>query len=208
MFFKDTAQASDTISITKSINPSCIRDELEPLLQASNSVTSDGQLIVIYILLQVYIENHFHYYLGFLIGNGFSSATPLPCWQERDHVPQKLTCFETVLSTNGISYDKQLLASVTRDYSKLTITRNALAHGHPLTETTGDGKLIKSKAKEYLEIETLKAIVITTNNMMFNWNALLEQLEGQKNVVKASPLPEVSFLKNCKFTKTFVLNDT
>jgi hypothetical protein len=203
MWFKDSATVTDSVSITKSINPSCIRDELVPMLEAVNKTTDNGRLIVIYILLQVYIENHFHYYLDFLIGNSFSSANSVACWNAKDNIQKKISCFETVLQISGMNYSSNLLSSTVNKYAQIAAARNALAHGHPLTETTENGKVTKSRAKTYLLPSTLSETIDTANKMMADWNTLISELQPQKDAIKKAGLPQGDFLKNCKFTRMF-----
>lgn len=200
---KDTVRVTDSITVVKSTNPSVIKEELVTLLDSVDKDVSNGKLITIYVILQVYIENHFHYYLRFLIGDGFSSSKRIPCWREKDGVPNKLQCFETVLMSSNIKYDSDLLASVVSKYTKLTTIRNAMAHGHPLTETIAEGKKSVSKAMQHLDADSLQSALTMVNELMSEWNTFMESLENQELAFKSSPLPEASFIKNCKFPDTF-----
>jgi len=79
----DTISMSDSVSATSWLSPDVFRKEFEKYKDQYFREENDSDLIMAYILLQIYLENHFHYYLRFLIGDGFGQSPKLKNWKER-----------------------------------------------------------------------------------------------------------------------------
>ncbi len=196
---KENINIKDKVSITSNLNPSVIRDEFELYRSKLNTNSKPGEFIVTYIILQVYIENHFHYYLRFLIGGGFTSGEKRDCWKETSHAPEKIKCFRKILTGNQIKFNNELFKSILDNYKTLTDVRNALAHGHPITRMCTDNSTEESEARKLLTHDSFSQIIKSTNSMINNWNLLMDELLAQEEQCKAAKLPQGRFVEHCKF---------
>jgi hypothetical protein len=199
IYLQDTMSLTDEVSAQSSLNPSVIRDEFELYRSNLTSKSGSGEFIVLYIILQVYIENHFHYYLRFLIGDGFTSGEVRPCWKEINHPPEKITCLKATLEKNKLNFDADLFDRILSNYRLLTDARNALAHGHQITKTYVGGAIEESHTKKLLTYDSFNQMIKSVNDLIKDWDNLMDQLLSQEVQCKTARLPQGGFFEHCKF---------
>ncbi len=186
-----------SVSATSWLAPELFKKEFQKYKEIYLENNSDADLVMSYILLQLFIENHFHYYLRFMIGGGFKSGVIATGWKEMDYPDGKLVCLEVFLKKNNFVFTSALLAKIKDNYKRITNIRNALAHGHEVT-TTFDSVKKDSKAKGFLNRQKFNQTCLLANEIADAWNALLIELQEQKELLESSGSPTPHFLDYCK----------
>lgn len=187
------------VTATSWLAPELFKKEFQKYKESYLENDSDADLVMAYITMQLFIENHFHYYLRFIIGGGFGSAQPIVGWNEKDYPNQKIDYFEEFLSDKGFVFTSSLLEKVTTNYKAITDIRNLLAHGHRITTTYAGSTKINSKAKDFLNRQEFAKTCLLANEIADAWNTLLTELQSQESLLRSSNLPMAHFFDNCKF---------
>lgn len=187
------------VTATSWLAPELFRKEFENYKRRYLKDSADADVVLAYILLQLFIENHFHYYLRFIIGGGFGSAKNVVGWNEKKYPDKKLDCFETFLTNHSFIFTSDLFKKIKINYKEITDIRNLLAHGHRITTTHEGSTKINSKAKDFLNRQEFSRICLLANEIADAWNVLLIEIQGQESLLKSSGLPMAHFFDNCKF---------
>lgn len=184
---------------TSWLAPELFKKEFQDYKDRYLKSDSDADLVMAYITMQLFIENHFHYYLRFIIGGGFGSAKSTTGWNEKDYPDKKLECFEKFLISHKFVFTKNLFKTITANYKVITEIRNLLAHGHRVTTTYAGSTKTNSKAKDFLNRQEFAKTCLLANEIADSWNTLLIELQNQESLLKSSGLPMSHFFDNCKF---------
>jgi hypothetical protein len=195
----DSIAVTEAISYTSHLSPGIYREEFERYRSLIQDGDGGKAYALSYILLQIYVENHIHYFLRFLIGDGFSHA-PVSCWKVKDYVDKKLQCFRSVLDQHGIQYTPTLFDAIDTNFRYLSDIRNLLAHGHPVTAMYDGGAVSISEAKAYLEPKRFMDTLNKANLVVDAWNTLIDEVGQQTVLLQSAGLPTQSFFNDCKFT--------
>lgn len=188
---------SDKVALTSWLSPKFFQEEFENYKKRYFHKENKKDLIMAYILLQLYLENHFHYYIRFFVGGGF--GLQLKNWREEDYVPKKLNEFKKFLSKNNFNFNIQDLKEIENYYTEIILIRNSLVHGHPIKETTEQGMKIQSDARKNLTRQRFNGVRYKANKIADLWNKLMSNLQEQEDLLKSSKLPNRHFFDNCKF---------
>jgi len=195
----DSVTITDSVSCSTNLSPEMYREEFERY-QSSTTLDDGGKAYALsYILLQLYIENHTHYFLNFLIGDGFSKLA-VACWDPTDYIEQKLDCFKTVLDQNSIVYTPTLFKDINTNYRYLCNIRNLLSHGHPITASYSNGSTTLSNAKTHLDAQHFAEIVGKANLVIDAWNQLMDEVGQQEKLTRSAKLPSRSFFDDCRYS--------
>lgn len=198
-FFQKSYNGDMGVTATSWLAPELFKKEFQNYKERYLKSDDDADLVMTYITMQLFIENHFHYYLRFIIGDGFGSAKPTSGWNEKDYPNQKIDCLKKFLSDNGFMFTQSLFDKVTTNYKTITDIRNLLAHGHRVTTTYAESTKTNSKAKDFLNRQEFAKACHMANEIADAWNALLTELQSQEALLKSSGLPMAHFFDNCKF---------
>ncbi len=194
----DSISITDSVSYSTHLSPEMYREEFERYRSLIASDDGGKGYTLAYIMLQLYIENHTHYFLRFLIGDGFSKNAVV-CWNPKDYIEQKLDCFRSVLDQSAIFYTPTLFDDIKTNYRYLCDVRNLLAHGHPITASYDNGTTTISDAKAYLEPQRFADITNRANVVINAWNTLMDEVGQQETLVRSAGLPSKSFFNDCKY---------
>lgn len=194
----ETVSITDSISITTSLSPLIYREEFAKYRDTAFVGGGDKFLVFSYILLQLYLENHFHYFLRLLVGGGLGPRVLIQGWNEKDYADQKLEKLRRYLTSVNIKFTDSEFDFLLEAFRNISSIRNKFAHGHPVTKKMGSGIIEQSEAKDYLEIAKLRDTILLANQIVTSWNRILAELQEQENLLKASGLPSKSFLGDCK----------
>lgn len=208
-------KVTDTIRVTDAIKISGIKNTPSILLQqyythreAITKDSDDGEYLVLFLFLQVYLENHFHYYLGFLIGEDMGRGKRFSEWDERDSVLQKLLLFELVIYRLKLAEVDVEFKTIKRYYTKINKIRNAIAHGHKISKTVGNGKTHETFLRNIFNQPLLNLCKIEENTLEIKqgWSSIIKKVCGDKGAIDKSPLPNASFWSNCEINFTISEN--
>lgn len=198
LVINDSVKITDSVSFTSWLAPSLFLKEFKSYRDNYLQKEDNGDLVMAYVTLQLFLENHFHYYLRFLIGGGFSSIK-VEKWEEKKRVTKKLDWFSDYLLSCHFKIDWDDFSKIKEYYQEITDIRNSFAHGHPVTETTSGNTRTSSRAKNYLDRQKFNDICNEANMISDLWNKIMCQLQEQDNTLKQSKLPAGHFFDNCKF---------
>jgi hypothetical protein len=199
MELKDEFNVSDSVKITSLLDPVAFRREFEKYKDSFLKMEGTVDLIMAYLILQFYIENHFHYYLRFIIGDGFSSPKEITGWNEKKYPNEKIDCLQNFLVQHGFSFNHDLFSTIQAGYRAVTDIRNLLAHGHQVSTTLENSTKTESKAKSFLNRQEFGRVCGLVIEMAQAWNELLKELQQQEQLLRSSGLPMPGFFDNCKF---------
>jgi hypothetical protein len=157
----------------------------------------NNDLIMAYILLQLSLENHFHYYLKLVIGGGLGQA--LPQWSDWAYVPAKLKCFRDSLLQNNFIVNSDDFNKIENYFNNITNIRNKFAHGHPVTETLENNTSTNSETKNYLTRQEFNKTCDEANKLADLWNKIICNLQDQRDPLQITNLPANYVLDECKF---------
>jgi len=188
----------DSVTATSWLAPQFFLEEFESYKQKYFQKGENKDLVMAYILLQFYLENHFHYYLRFLIGGGFSSLK-VEEWNGKCGVKTKLDWFRDHLVSNSFVINGLDFEFIKDNYQAIADIRNSFAHGHPVTETSNGGVKVRSEAKDFLTRQKFNEIRGKANQICELWNKIMTEVQNQKSLLKMAKLPEPHFFNNCKF---------
>lgn len=191
-------EAKASITATSWMAPQFFLEEFESYKKKYFEKEENKNLVMAYLLLQFYLENHFHYYLRFLIGGGFSSLQ-VEKWDEKCSVQKKLTWLQDHLINNNFSIEQNDFEVIKSNYQDISDIRNSFAHGHPVTETTNGANKFRSTAKDFLTRQKFNETRAKANEICELWNKIMTDLQGQKILLRPAKLPEPHFFDNCKF---------
>ena len=187
------------MSYSTHLSPEIYREEFERYRSLNTPNDGGKGYILAYIMIQLYIENHTHYFLHFLIGDGFSKPA-VAGWDPQDYIEQKLDCFKSVLDQSSISYTPKLFNDIKTNYRYVCAVRNLLAHGHPITASSDNGTTTISDAKAYLEPQRFADITNKANIVISGWNTLMDEVGQQETLIRNVGLPSKSFFEDCKYS--------
>jgi len=192
-------------SIKTSLNPGMYREEFERYRSRYTDEGKDKDLIMTYIMLQVYVENFMHYWMYHLVG-GSGSRGSIDGWRKKDYVETKLDKFKSYLNKQGITTEQDYFAGVKDNFVYIKDIRDKFVHGHPITKKRPfkmkDGNdFEESDAKKYLSQHQLDKALLKANKLAKKWNQIMKNVENQ---LEDSPnntgaLPESNFMKHCLF---------
>lgn len=193
----ETAALNDSVAVTSWLTPRFYLEEFESYKKKYFNTEESRDLVMAYILLQFYLENHFHYYLRFLIGGGFSSLK-IEAWNERCYADRKLDWFLDYLTSNNFVIHVQDFEIIKDNYKDIANTRNSFAHGHPVTETNDGFEKISSAAKNLLTRQEFNETCAKANRISELWNKVMTEVQNQRPLLGKTKLPAPHFFDNCK----------
>lgn len=187
----------DSVSMTIHQSPELFLGEFGVYEKKYLDQNANKDLIMAYILLQIYIEDHLHYFLRFLVGGGFSFT--LPDWKEEDTIYKKLNWFKDYLFKNSFVLNEKDFQELGTDIHAVSSVRNKFVHGHAVTEKRGEETIIRSEAKEFLTRQKFSEIRKVANDLTDRWNKIMCELQNQEHLLRLAKLPTKNFLNDCKF---------
>lgn len=195
---KDSIKISDNVSVTSWLSPRIFFEEYLKHKERYLKKEESKDLLLAYIFLQLYLENHFHYYLRFLIGGGMGKK--IDKWNDEDSVFKRLKYFKQFLFENDFILDQAHFKIIENNFKYISDIRNLFLHGHPVTKTIKDNKEQISDAKRFLSRQEFNNTRKIANHLFNTWNGIILNIQKQDKLLNKSGLPSTSFLDECKFT--------
>jgi len=140
---------------------------------------NDTELILAFILLQIYIECFLHQNMRKIISLEFKSLREsiFNNWinQEKRYIPQKLNSF-TSLFFDVVPDNIQESVDIMKDrFEKMSSIRNLLIHGYAISAwSDSEGKSGLSHTKSFLTKNQLDKSIVEVNELGDSWNKLLD----------------------------------
>jgi len=194
----ETTAVKERVTVTSSLAPQFYLEEFESYKRRYFKTEESRDLVMAYILLQFYLENHFHYYLRFLIGGGFSSFK-IEGWNEGCYVNTKLDRFREYLISNNFVISAQDFEVIKNNYQDIADIRNSFAHGHPVTEMGYGGEKLSSVARDLLTRQKFNETRGKANQVCELWNKIMTEVQNQRPLLRTAKLPESHFFDSCRF---------
>jgi hypothetical protein len=209
IMISDKTKITESIKITTSLNlPTIYYKEFFIYRNKYLESNLDSDLVMSYILLQLFLENHFSYYLRFLIGGGLRKE--IKGYKEKLNIYNKyddkgvikekgkISIFFDYLTENSFVVNSNDFLKILTLYAEISKIRNLFIHGHPVTETNNNGSTSISESKDFLNRPKFGYICDKSNQICECWNRIMCDLQNQ-SVLLSKYLCEKSFLDNCKF---------
>lgn len=195
----------ESFKITGSLNlPTIYRGEYKKYKDDyfKNNQTKD--LIMTYILLQLSLESHFHYYINVLIGDRgeWDESTALILFDKNSRKEiGKIYKFFELLSSWGYLVNEERSTRILESMRQINQKRNKFIHAHTINHTIDSTleNVEETATKTLLTREKLIETINEANRVSDTWNSLLCELQKQPDELGFGKLPASHVIDYCKF---------
>lgn len=204
IFIREKVGVKEGVGWKLEIGTSVFRKEFEYYLAKYNSTKEEKDLIFVFIMLQIYVENFLHNKIRKLVNFEFSyDHNKKERWKKdcelkyiSDLTDKKtgkilrLGKLSSLINFWCLQENKKVgkhKNAIEEKFKKITKIRNALIHGHEIytSGSSEDDLRVTSETKEYLTDKNLKEIIIEVNDLSKNWNKLLDIFLKNARAIKS-----------------------
>jgi hypothetical protein len=175
---------SDTFRAETEVDAVVFRMEFEKHYGEYKKTLSEAELILCFIMLQIYIECFLHQNMRRIVGLEFlpprDSAREGWSRGERKSVAEKLDGFSSLFFSSKPENIQYFTDSIKERLAPISQIRNFFVHGHKVSAwSDSEGNSGTSEARSFLTPEQLNKSIGEVNELGAAWNLLLENIQPQ-----------------------------
>lgn len=175
---------SETFKEELEVDAIVFRNEFERHHREYRKTSSEAELILCFIMLQIYIECFLHQNMRRVVGLEFLPPrdNAREGWSrgEGRSVSSKLDGFTSLFFSSKSENIQYFVDSIKERLTPISQIRNFFVHGHKVSAwSDSEGKSGLSEARSFLTSEQLDKSINEVNELGAAWNLLLENIQPQ-----------------------------
>lgn len=175
---------SDTFRAETEVDAVVFRMEFERHHREYKNTQSEAELILSFIMLQIYIECFLHQNMRRIVRLEFLPPrdNAREGWSrgEGRSVPAKLDGFTSLFFASKPENIRYFIDSIKERLAPISQIRNFFVHGHKISAwSDSEGNSGLSEARSFLTSEQLDKSISEVNELGAAWNLLLENIQPQ-----------------------------
>ncbi len=185
----ENVNISDTFRAETEVDAVIYRNEFERHRQEYRKTESEAELILTFVMLQIYVECFLHQNMRRVVGLEFQPPrnSAREGWnnQEKRPVSAKLEGFASLFFSSKPENIQYFIDSIRERLAPISDIRNLFVHGHKVSAwSDSEGNAGLTEARSLLTSSQLERSIHEVNELGAAWNLLLDNIFPQLKALR------------------------